>query len=313
MSYTGTEIFNQAIAIIDELSDTGAIVDSQISEYKNRAPYLLDMWQKESPDIYNTIEISRKPMVNLLGERFKIEEHIATDRIFESNKHANSIYFKVDNEASVYIEEYTNGSWVNATGFYAKDDGAQTAFTGLITVPALTNPAKYKCILSSTGDKTRIRFSGNYYYLFYNFALYEAAFPICARVPEYGEYVKYTMPSNFDSIAQITEENPKAGLYHKWENNSDLFVNYYFDGVLKITYKPNPTKITSLTQTLEVSESSSIAGAYYLAEHFAMADQNSELAQRCKEKYAEIVTKNKKKRPLQPETIQDVYCISNIK
>ena len=27
MSYTGTEIFNQAIAILDELSDTGAVVD----------------------------------------------------------------------------------------------------------------------------------------------------------------------------------------------------------------------------------------------------------------------------------------------
>ena len=312
MSYTGTEIFNQAIAIIDELSDTGTIVDSQIAEYKYRAPYLLDMWQKEDHDIYNTIEISRKPMVNLLGERFKVEEHIATDRIFESNKHANSIYFKVDNEAIVYIEEYANGSWINATGFYSQDDGIQTAFTGLITVTALTKPSKFKCIITSTGDKTRIRFSGNYYYLFYNFALFEAAFPTCSRVPEYGEYVKYAMPSNYDSITQITEENPKAGLYHKWENNSDLLVNYYFDGVLKITYKPNPIKITSLTQTLEVSESSSISGAYYLAEHFAMADQNSELAQRCKEKYAEIVAKNRKKRPLQPETIQDVYGILQI-
>ena len=41
--YTGTEIFSQAIAILDELSDSGTIVESQIKEYKHRAPYLLDL------------------------------------------------------------------------------------------------------------------------------------------------------------------------------------------------------------------------------------------------------------------------------
>ena len=45
--YTGRQIFNQAIAIIDELTDTGIINDSQVKEYLHRAPYLLDLWQKE--------------------------------------------------------------------------------------------------------------------------------------------------------------------------------------------------------------------------------------------------------------------------
>ena len=45
--YTGTEIFSQAIAILDELSDSGTIVESQIKEYKHRAPYLLDLGVKE--------------------------------------------------------------------------------------------------------------------------------------------------------------------------------------------------------------------------------------------------------------------------
>jgi hypothetical protein len=132
-------------------------------------------------------------------------------------------------------------------------------------------------------------------------------------VPEYGEYVKYDMPTNFNSITQITEENPTSGLYHRWENNKDLYINYAFEGVLKITYKPTPTKITALTQTLEVSESSAIAGAYYLAEHFAMADQNSELAQRCKQKYAELKSEDMRERPLFPQSITDVYNIAGIK
>jgi hypothetical protein len=45
--YTGRKIFNQAIAIIDELSDTGAVDENQVSDYLARAPYLLDLWQKE--------------------------------------------------------------------------------------------------------------------------------------------------------------------------------------------------------------------------------------------------------------------------
>ena len=43
MSYTGTEIFKRAISILDELSDTGAVVSSQVSEYQYRAPDLLDL------------------------------------------------------------------------------------------------------------------------------------------------------------------------------------------------------------------------------------------------------------------------------
>lgn len=45
--YTAQEIFDNAISIIDELSDTGAISPSQVKEYSARAPYLLDMWQRE--------------------------------------------------------------------------------------------------------------------------------------------------------------------------------------------------------------------------------------------------------------------------
>jgi len=314
--YTGTEIFNQAIAILDELSDIGTIVDSQIKEYKYRAPYLLDLWQHEyakKGSLFNTIPINRRPMTNLLGEKFGIEEHFDEDKTYETSEVANSFNFTVDNEGEVYVEEYVGGAWANVSGKYIQDDGSETAFTGLITISALTEPSRIKGIITATGSKTRLRFSGSYYYQFYNFALFKAAFPTCARVPEYGEYVKYDMPTNFNSITQITEENPQSGLYHRWENNKDLYINHAFEGVLKITYKPTPTKITVLTQTLEINESSSISGAYYLAEHFAMADQNSELAQRCRQKYAELKSEDMKERPLAPQSIADVYDIAGIK
>lgn len=59
MPYTGTEIFNIAIAVIDELSDTGTVVDSQVREYKNKAPYLLDLWQHELKKIEGIAELEK--------------------------------------------------------------------------------------------------------------------------------------------------------------------------------------------------------------------------------------------------------------
>jgi hypothetical protein len=235
------------------------------------------------------------------------------DKTYETSETAHSFCFKVDNECSVYVEEYVSGAWVNASGTYIQDNGTATAFTGVITISALTSPARIKGIITATGIKTRLRFAGSYYYQFYNFALFEATFPTCARVPEYGEYVKYDMPTTFNSITQIVQENPQSGLSHRWENSKDLYINYDFEGILKITYKPTPTKITALTQALEVAESVAISGAYYLAEHFAMADQNSELAQRCREKYTELKIEDMKERPLAPQSITDIYDISGIK
>lgn len=57
--YTGEKIFNQALAIIDELSETGTVTDSQVLEYKRRAPFLLDMWQREIAKIEN-VEIEEE-------------------------------------------------------------------------------------------------------------------------------------------------------------------------------------------------------------------------------------------------------------
>lgn len=66
--YTGRKIFNQAIAIIDELSDTGAVDESQVSDYLARAPYLLDLWQKEMSkveglDFVEDIETLEQPVM----------------------------------------------------------------------------------------------------------------------------------------------------------------------------------------------------------------------------------------------------------
>lgn len=53
MSHTGTEVFNLAVAMLDELSPAGTVSDAQVGEYKNRAPYLLELWQRELGQVEN--------------------------------------------------------------------------------------------------------------------------------------------------------------------------------------------------------------------------------------------------------------------
>ena len=88
---------------------------------------------------------------------------------------------------------------------------------------------------------------------------------------------------------------------------------FSYDGIIRIKYIPVPTKITDLSQTIDVDDITCISGSYYLAEHFAMADMNDELARRCKEKFRELKIDSMVKTPLQPSEIKDIYNISDIK
>ncbi|WP_206460424.1 hypothetical protein [Anaerovorax sp. IOR16] len=55
--YTGKEVFDIAVSIIDELSDSGTVNPSQVAEYQNRAPFLLDMWQREIGRLENKTDL----------------------------------------------------------------------------------------------------------------------------------------------------------------------------------------------------------------------------------------------------------------
>jgi hypothetical protein len=195
MSYTGNEVFAMAISILDELSDSGTIVDSQINEYKYRAPYLLDMWQKEIGDSLQT------------------------------------------------IEEYEN---TDADNNYKWD--------------------------------------------------------------------KFALPTNLKRIKEImfiNSESQISSIPYKRFGDSDIYLYFNDTGTARMLYVPIPAKITALTQSLEVDENIATSGAYYLAEHFALADQNSELAAMCRDKFAQLSIQ--KPKPINSADIIDCYNIAGIK
>lgn len=322
MSYTGTEIFNMAVSIIDELSDTGAVVDSQIAEYKYRAPYLLDLFQKEmakSGDLFKTFELSCFRKNNLLGDTSQmgiIKENNGESQVY-SAPGAYCFYVEVDGDCTL---TFTEGG-ANVSGTYSFNGGAETAFTGTIniTVPAgTTSFLPIKGILTAAGGTVTMTISGTYYFRHSNRALSPYKFASADKVPDFRPWYKITMPSDFKSRSQIISEYPSWQYQEgspsvKWEGANELWVMFSYEGTIRIKYIPVPTKITVLTQTLEIDDITATSGAYYLAEHFAMADQNDALAGRCKEKFRELKIESMIKQPLQPAEIKDIYSIDQIK
>lgn len=313
-TYTGTDLFNMSMVLMDELSDTGTINPTQTKEYKYRAPYLLDMWQKEmakSGDLYKTFEISCFRKKNLLGDlnHFKAIEHTGTDQTYEAVG-ANCFYFEVDGDCTVTITE--NG--VPVSGKYIFNGGTETDFTGTIdiTVPdGTTTFLPCKGILTTAGGNVAIKFSGTYYYKHTNRALCPYKYASADKVPDFKPWYKITMPADFKSRTQVIDEYPmwqyEEDTSHKWEGNNELYIQFGYEGIVRIKYIPIPAKITDLSQSIEIDDITAISGAYYLAEHFAMADQNDELANRCRNKFNELKLESNIKAPLTFQQIIDVY------
>ncbi len=158
---------------------------------------------------------------------------------------------------------------------------------------------------------------GTYYFRHNNRALCSYKFPSASRVPDFKPWVKVTMPPDFKSKTQIIQETANwqydADGNHKWEGNNELYVLFSFEGLIRIKYVPVPAEITSLDQTLEIDDITATAGAYYLAEHFAMADMNSELAALCRDKYRQLKMESMLNKPLTTAEIIDVYGIQEIR
>lgn len=326
MSYTGKEIFDRAITVLDELSENGSVDVNKTKEYYNRAPMLLDMWQHEvirNGSTQKPFEISCYRKQNLLVDVSQYGmaiEFLGTDQAYEANQAAYCFFFGVDAAATVYIEELIGASWTPVNGFYVTDGVTPTAFLGTINATSNTQSFKYyKGVLNPTdpAHPIRLRFSGTYYYRHTNRALSIYKYPTADKVPDFLPWYKVTMPDDFKSCTQIINEYPnwqyEQDTYRKWENGKELYINFAYEGVIRVNYIPIPVKITNLTQTLEIDEIEAISGVYYLAEHFAMADQNDELAKRCKQKYAELKAESLQKTALSPQQIVDVYSIGSIK
>jgi hypothetical protein len=306
--YTAQEIFNMTCDFISKRNPNGTIDPGKTATYKARAPGILTAWQSiiaKTGDLYNTYEISNSPIPNMFGllAGLDIREYGATtplvDLIFEAQGSAKAYYLEVDGPATIYIEDYTT-QWNTLTTITAPD--TVTSFT----------PYKGVVVPTTGATKSRIRFSGSYYYRTVNRALFAIPFQ-ADRVPDFKPWVKHSMPSDFKSVDQIIDEYPErqyakqAGT--KWEGRRDLYINYYYNGKVRVVYKPVPIVISALTQTLQVDEIASISGAYFLASHLLLIEDPAS-ASFFQQMYEGLKLETQMKTPASESAIVDIYAIN---
>lgn len=299
MAVTGTEIFNMAMALIDEYTSSGVADPNTTTLFQVRAPSILNILQNElliNGDYYKIHEISRKPIIPLYGHN-EYKEHISEDVTEECIGSITSYSFEVNGEGTIYIEDLTDNWNILET----------------ITIPStVTTYTSYKGIVSSTSGatKSRIRFSGNYYYNYTNIALFNQPFSSDDNVPNYRPYIKYEMPADFYSIDQVIKEiypskYIKTSDYY-WEGKNELYLSYDFDGNIRIIYKPIPTKITSLTQTLEIDDILATTALTYGLASQLLLTENATLSNFFSQKFDETKS-NSKSKPSNIVEVEDVY------
>lgn len=310
MSYTIQDLFNRACALVDEIKTDGTVNTSSTADYKGRALLLYDLAQKDLgfvADYFKRYELGIKNPENMLSEdSFSIQPYDTTeDLTFEAvngdNGGVKSYYFEADsNGGTAYIEDYT-GAWNTLKTISLVNTGTSfVAYTGTVTP-------------TSGATRSRIRFTGSYYYLTVNRALFNLSFETTAKIPVFQPWVKIQLPTDLRAIKKvITETNgkylPEPTTKIETDNNrQSLYVDYNFEGKLRIEYAPNATAPTAMSDTVLLDDSTAIAVCYYLAMSFVSTEQNEYLTGLFKGQYDNAKFALSKKQPIGFTNIVDYY------
>lgn len=182
--------------------------------------------------------ITQNPIDNQLGrfQGFDMIQHLDTDLVETQAVGSRAYYFEVDNNATIYFEEYTGGIWVQIKASISHVGvGGFTAYKGLLSPSSLTNDV-------------RIRFSGNFPYNIRNRALYAYTFSSVANVPDYTPYISYTLPTDFMELNKVVYRGDTRVydnyMGYKWEGRRTIVLNYYEQGSFDVLYYKYPTAIT---------------------------------------------------------------------
>ena len=302
MSVTANDIFMITLSLADGLDENGQPDDAQ--DLLVRTPGILTTLQAEhikTGDIFSTFEISNKPVNNLLGfsSGHDYVEFLGEDITRETSGSAKAYYFEVSDDAVVYVEDYT-GSWnILATVTCTPTVGGYTAYKAKVTPTA-------------GATKSRIRFSGTNRYVFTNYALFSAPFATNDDVPVYRPWVAKEMPSDFKSVDQITEEYPQRqytkSSNFKWEGRNKLFINYFYEGNIRIVYRPVPLTITAMTDVLQVDDVTARSVLPWALATELYKDDEQKFAY-FERRYREMKATSMPKQPASETQILDVYSI----
>jgi hypothetical protein len=126
------------------------------------------------------------------------------------------------------------------------------------------------------------------------------------------KWIRQDLPSNFKFIRDIlfvTDDGQLTEVEFRQFGHHEIYFYFKRNGTARLLYTPIPISITSLDQSLEIDDITATSGAYYLAEHYAIADQNTDLASLCRSKFKELKLEAYNPVPMTSGVIGDAYRV----
>jgi hypothetical protein len=141
--------------------------------------------------------------------------------------------------------------------------------------------------------------------------LFSVPFELEADVPDYRPWVKKQMPLDFKSVNEIINEYPSKqytqDASYKWEGRRDFYMSYFYDGNVRIVYRPVPSMITALTDTMQLDDvTARTVVPYGLAAHL-MLDENPATGSYFNGRYEDLKKEASKEPPAPTEQIENLY------
>lgn len=192
MTITYGDVRKSTLRLIDEFSSRGSIqapikvVDYgyKIQQITNESIMELASTTAKLP---KTLLIPHSPIKNTLADdTSSIKQHIPNTDYSIVLQNAKSCFFEATYPGEIVIEQST--------------DGVTYTEIETINVPAGTESfAEYRRLIAPTlpTNTIRLRFTGNYIYLFRNYVLYDVSFPTVAEVPSHSPWRKVPTPADF--------------------------------------------------------------------------------------------------------------------
>ena len=241
-----SEFRTSVIKLINSSSTSGNLIpttDSSVVDSVLRLPQLYNAVLLEiattAKYIHKKKSISQNPIPNQLLmplTTFDVQQHLSTDLTDMSAKGSQSYCFKVDNVATIYIEEeFPSGTWtVLNTINHTTPKGEFTQYKGFTGCTDVTR-------------NVRVRFGGNYPYNVRDKALFAYLFPTVDDIPNYEKYRTYTMPTDFYLLNKVVNNGNNMLRQNTvdWEfqGRNEIAVNYFLVGGIDIFYYAYPTEV----------------------------------------------------------------------
>lgn len=305
---TVQEMLYDARALIDEYNEDGTVTSSDDADIKtietNGIRYINMAVQEifRYSRSYNEYDIVNKRIPNLLGDlsQFKIQDFIGEEQAYPEHENgvvgAKAYFFTLDDDATVLIQEYNGATWDTLETLSITPSG-ETDYKGLITPTDPSYPIQ-------------LVFSGTTFYRHFNRCLYSYPFKADA-IPDFKAWVRYEMPSNFGELDKIVSEFPERqysiNADYKWESFKTLAINYFYEGTLKVIYKPKPATINSADDEIIIFNPTAEQFVRFFVAAKLATTENPDLVNFFEQKANELKFEAYKAPPAGETKIQDVY------